>query len=270
MAVRALIVGGRGGIGTGFRELLLRSPANAVLSTSRDAWWATQQQSERHHTFQMDATKESDFEGLASKLKDMKFHPNVVIVATGILKPRDDASVRPETSIKKISPDLIWQNVEKNVLPTALALKLIMADKDVVPPSQDVGVFAALSAKVGSISDNETGGWLSYRMSKAAVNQLIKSATSDQEFARKRPGWKFLAVHPGTVQTELSDPYYGKKGDKLISDVSVQLDPAAYNYMTKEVACRAMWQNLLERALASDPGIRNGRLYDYCGQEIPP
>ena len=38
----------------------------------------------------------------------------------------------------------------------------------------ELSIFAVLSAKVGSITDNFLGGWYSYRASKAALNQIIK------------------------------------------------------------------------------------------------
>ena len=66
-------------------------------------------------------------------------------------------------------------------------------------------VFATLSARVGSIGDNGLGGWYSYRASKAALNQLLRTAAI--EVARRRPQAVLLALHPGTVRTALSGPF---------------------------------------------------------------
>ena len=66
-------------------------------------------------------------------------------------------------------------------------------------------VVAVLSARVGSITDNRLGGWYSYRASKAALNMVLKSASV--EFARRFPGVKLLAFHPGTTDTKLSQPF---------------------------------------------------------------
>jgi len=68
-------------------------------------------------------------------------------------------------------------------------------------------LFAALSARVGSIEDNRLGGWYAYRMSKAALNMAIR--TLAVEWARHRPPIRALALHPGTVDTDLSAPFQG-------------------------------------------------------------
>ena len=72
-------------------------------------------------------------------------------------------------------------------------------------PRQGRCVFAVLSARVGSIADNHLGGWYSYRASKAALNQVLRTAAI--EAARRRPDSVFLALHPGTVRTPLSSPF---------------------------------------------------------------
>jgi NAD(P)-dependent dehydrogenase (short-subunit alcohol dehydrogenase family) len=77
-------------------------------------------------------------------------------------------------------------------------------------------VFAAVSARVGSISDNRLGGWASYRMSKAALNMLLKTASI--EHARTRPESVVVALHPGTVATDLSQPFTRRvEPEKLFS-----------------------------------------------------
>ena len=71
-------------------------------------------------------------------------------------------------------------------------------------------IFAFLSAKVGSIGDNRLGGWYSYRASKAALNMLVKTASI--EVKRSNPEALLVAVHPGTVQSKLSQPFAKKSG----------------------------------------------------------
>ena len=75
-------------------------------------------------------------------------------------------------------------------------------------------VFVSVSARVGSIGDNHLGGWYSYRASKTALNQLIKTASI--ELARSFPDHVSVAVHPGTVATKLSQPF-SKAGLKLLT-----------------------------------------------------
>ena len=66
-------------------------------------------------------------------------------------------------------------------------------------------IFAALSARVGSVSDNQLGGWYAYRASKSALNMIIKSASI--EVARKNPKAIIVGLHPGTVDSNLSKPF---------------------------------------------------------------
>ena len=77
-------------------------------------------------------------------------------------------------------------------------------------------VFAALSARVGSIGNNRLGGWYAYRASKAALNMILK--TLSIELARRNPSAICVGLHPGTVDTRLSGPFQrGVPGDKLFS-----------------------------------------------------
>ena len=69
-------------------------------------------------------------------------------------------------------------------------------------------VMAVLSAKVGSIEDNRLGGWYGYRSSKAALNMMIKTAAI--ELKRTNPNLALIAMHPGTVSSNLSKPFGGE------------------------------------------------------------
>jgi NAD(P)-dependent dehydrogenase (short-subunit alcohol dehydrogenase family) len=66
-------------------------------------------------------------------------------------------------------------------------------------------IYAKLSARVGSISDNKKGGWYGYRASKAALNMLLQTAAI--ELQRKNPELKVIALQPGTVKSKLSQPF---------------------------------------------------------------
>ena len=83
------------------------------------------------------------------------------------------------------------------------------------------GVLAMLSAKVGSIGDNRLGGWYSYRASKAALNMLIKTAAI--EVKRSQPNAVLLALHPGTVNSRLSQPFRGSEIGRPASDAADDL-----------------------------------------------
>jgi NAD(P)-dependent dehydrogenase (short-subunit alcohol dehydrogenase family) len=107
-------------------------------------------------------------------------------------------------------------------------------------------VFATLSAKVGSIADNRLGGWYGYRAAKAALNQLVRTASI--ELARSHPQAVCVALHPGTVDTALSRPF---------SRNGLTVRPP------EEAAAR-----LLAVLLALTPE-RTGRLIDHSGDDLP-
>jgi len=115
-------------------------------------------------------------------------------------------------------------------------------------PSQ--AVWSTMSARVGSISDNQLGGWYSYRASKAAVNQMTKTFDN---YLRTAAGDKAMAIalHPGTVKTGLSEEFWGNvKEGKLF-----EVDYAA--------------ERLCEVVKMMDIGQR-GRCWDWKGEEVPP
>lgn len=108
------------------------------------------------------------------------------------------------------SPEKSWQELDAGKLARAFALNAIgpaLIMKHVLPrlPPKGRSVFATLSARVGSIGDNRLGGWYAYRASKAALNQLVRTAAV--ELARRRPEALCVALHPGTVATPLSAPF---------------------------------------------------------------
>lgn len=122
----------------------------------------------------------------------------LVIDATGLL--HDDRQ----------EPEKSWRQLDAANLARAFALNAIgpaLIMKHVLPrlPRSGKTVFATLSARVGSIGDNRLGGWYSYRASKAALNQLVRTAAV--ELARRSPNAICVALHPGTVATALSAPF---------------------------------------------------------------
>lgn len=125
---------------------------------------------------------------------------DLVIVATGVL--HDEASgIRPERSLRAIDPAVMARVLAINTIGPALIAKHALP----LLPKDRRTVFAALSARVGSIGDNRLGGWHSYRASKAALNMLI--ANFAIEMARTHPHAIIAGLHPGTVDTALSGPF---------------------------------------------------------------
>ena len=122
----------------------------------------------------------------------------LVIDATGFL--HDDRQ-RPEKSWRQLDAGNLARSFALNAIGPALIMKHVLP----LLPRSGKAVFATLSARVGSIGDNRLGGWYSYRASKAALNQLVRTAAV--ELARRSPEGICIALHPGTVATALSAPF---------------------------------------------------------------
>ncbi len=132
-----------------------------------------------------------------------------LIITTGMLH---DVIQGPEKSWRDLDPSKLSRSFAINAIAPALVIK------QAIPlfPRRGRVEIAALSARVGSISDNRTGGWHGYRASKAALNQLIK--TISIELARSHPELICVALHPGTVDTGMSKPFQrGVAPEKLFT-----------------------------------------------------
>ncbi len=123
---------------------------------------------------------------------------DLVIVATGVLQPDGRP---PEKSWRDLDPASLARIFALNASGPALVAKHFLP----LLPREGRAVFAALSARVGSIGDNRLGGWYGYRASKAALNMLLRTLAI--ELARKRPDAVCVGLHPGTVDTALSRPF---------------------------------------------------------------
>ena len=122
----------------------------------------------------------------------------MVVVATGILH---QDGVSPEKTLKALDPAAMATVFSVNAIGPALVAKHFVP----LLAREGRSVFAALSARVGSIGDNRLGGWYAYRASKAALNQILR--TLSIEVARSRPEAIVVGLHPGTVATGLSRPF---------------------------------------------------------------
>ncbi|MBT8135815.1 MAG: SDR family NAD(P)-dependent oxidoreductase [Gammaproteobacteria bacterium] len=124
---------------------------------------------------------------------------DLVIVASGIL--HDGERLQPEKSMRDLDAATMQEVFAINTVGPALIarhfLPLLRRDRK--------AVFAALSARVGSIGDNRLGGWASYRMSKAALNMLLRTLAIEQ--TRRAADSVVVGLHPGTVASGLSAPF---------------------------------------------------------------
>jgi NAD(P)-dependent dehydrogenase (short-subunit alcohol dehydrogenase family) len=182
----ALVIGASGGIGGALLNACAADPLCArTIGLSR------------HSTPALDLTDEASIAHAVDNLKPLApFHR--IMIATGALSLN---GMGPEKKLADLQADQLIAAFTINSIGPALILKHITA---LVPRDQQC-VIGILSARVGSISDNRAGGWYSYRASKAALNMLIR--TSAIELARKYPKLILTALHPGTVATQLSQPY---------------------------------------------------------------
>jgi NAD(P)-dependent dehydrogenase (short-subunit alcohol dehydrogenase family) len=184
--VHAVIIGASGGIGAAFADLLESdSRVTRVTRLSRATGFDL-----------------SDPASISAAAAALAAPPHLVITATGLL--HDDSfipPIAPERDLRQLSAAAFARNFAINATGPALVAQAFLP---LVPPKTRT-VFAALSARVGSISDNRLGGWHAYRASKAALNQLIRTIAI--ETARKNPHATVLGLHPGTVDTGLSKPF---------------------------------------------------------------
>ncbi|MEM9249691.1 MAG: SDR family NAD(P)-dependent oxidoreductase [Pseudomonadota bacterium] len=218
---RALVIGSSGGIGAAMvRALSARGTAVDTLSRRDDG---------------LDVTEPSSVTRLMGAL-DGPYE--LIFVATGQLS---GAGRRPEKSIAEVSAEAIEAQVRINAIGPMIvlqqALRLVAKDS----PS----IFAALSARVGSIGDNRLGGWHSYRASKAALNMLIHGAAL--ELRRTHPQACAVCLHPGTVATPFTAAY-------AKSHRTVPPDTAAANLL---------------QVLDGLTPAQSGRFFDSTGAEIP-
>lgn len=135
--------------------------------------------------------------------------PDIVIVATGRLHGH---GLQPEKSMRVLDADTLMESYRINAIGPALIAKHVLPKL----PRDRKSVFAALSARVSSISDNRSGGWHAYRASKAALNMLIRNCSI--ELAVRNPNAVCVTLHPGTVDTNMSKPFQSHvPSEKLFS-----------------------------------------------------
>ena len=163
----------------------------------------------------------------------------LLVVATGFLHGQQG---QPERSLTQLDAAYLEHVFKINTLGPALVMKHFLP----LLPKTGPCVAGFVSARVGSIGDNALGGWYGYRASKAALNQLVKTASI--ELTRRNRQSVCVALHPGTVDTALSQPF---------AKTGLKVRPA------EEAA-----SDLLRVIHALTPAD-TGALVDYQGQTLP-
>ncbi|MBG6222070.1 MULTISPECIES: SDR family NAD(P)-dependent oxidoreductase [unclassified Janthinobacterium] len=184
----ALVIGASGGIGAAFVDLLAAMPRCASVCGLH-----------RHSTPRIDFADENSIAEAARELSSRRnFH--LIINAAGMLH---DGTVMPEKRLADLNYQQMQTIFQTNTMGPALLMRHFLPLLD-----GERAIMAMLSAKVGSIGDNQLGGWYSYRASKAALNMLVKTAAI--ELARSQKHSVLVALHPGTVSSRLSQPFRGE------------------------------------------------------------
>lgn len=183
----ALVVGANGGIGTAICDQLSEMEnCISVVKLDRGVYPEFDLRDEQS------IAKVTD----GFRAKGMLF--DLVFDATGALEIEGE---RPEKSIRELDPLTMAAHFSINAIGPALLIKHLSQ----IQPRSGRTIFATLGARVGSIEDNQLGGWISYRAAKAAQNQIIKTAAI--ELSRKNPSSICVSLHPGTVDTKLTRKY---------------------------------------------------------------
>jgi len=165
-----------------------------------------------------------------------------LIIALGLLHA---PGIAPEKAFRQLDAEAMAAVFAANAITPALILRHMLP----LLPRNAPGFAAAISARVGSISDNRLGGWVSYRASKAALNQVIRCAAI--EFARTHKQATIIGLHPGTVDSALSAPFQGNVPEGKL--------------FTPETSAAHLW-----RVIHGATPAQSGRCFAWDGAEIAP
>lgn len=227
----AVIIGASGGIGAALEAALIDEAAFEVVhgfARSRTG---------PHH---IDLLDEKSIAAAAAHVASGP-SPTLVVVATGLLHAQGNG---PEKALRDLDPDWLAHVYAVNAIGPTLIAKHFLP----IMPKSGRTVFAALSARVGSISDNRLGGWYGYRASKAALNMLVSNLAIEER--RRNDRAIVVTLHPGTVDTALSRPF----------QANVQ---AARLFDPERAALQLL--DVIEGLKISD----SGKLFDFQGEPIP-
>ena len=220
---RALEFGASGGIGQAFSRFLEdKLGSENVVNVSRS----------------FDGFEISDEEKILKFSESIEGSFNLIINATGVLQTTEEG---PEKTINVVKQKSMIDMMTINAIGPALLLKNFSKKLD----KTKFSVFVNLSARVGSITDNRLGGWISYRSSKAALNQIIK--TSSIEINRRNKNAICVGLHPGTVKTRFTEKFQNTT-ETISPDESVE-----------------MMMKVVENLSVDD----NGYCFAYDGKVIP-
>jgi len=238
--INAAVIGASGGIGNAVVHQLDACAAVAkVIRLSRSQGTAAYPEGS---ALPLDLLNEESIANAAAAIKATTGPLHLVFVATGIL--HDGGALKPEKTWRSLSGSALEKAFQINAAGPALVAKHFLP----LLASNRKSAFGVLSARVSSIDDNRLGGWHAYRASKAALNMIMK--TLSIELSRRNPHALCVGLHPGTVDTALSEPFQSGVPDGAL------FQPAQ--------SARALL-TVLDRLSPKE----SGNLYAWDGAQIP-
>jgi NAD(P)-dependent dehydrogenase (short-subunit alcohol dehydrogenase family) len=205
----AIVVGANGAIGSAVvAALSADGGVDCVYAISREPRLETAHPKVR--LLQSDSSEASIvrvIEHIRSAVDGEALNIETIVVASGLLH---DTTLEPEKRLEQLSSEQTMRVFEVNTLMPMLWMQGFSR----LFSKRHAAKIAVLSARVGSITDNRLGGWYTYRSSKAALNMMLKTLAI--EFARRFPGIKVCAFHPGTTRSPLSEPFRGRLPEEKI------------------------------------------------------
>ncbi|OUL20236.1 cell-cell signaling protein [Nostoc sp. RF31YmG] len=203
--VNTLIVGASQGIGLGFvKKLLLDERISKIYATYRQPDSAFElinlasEHPERLICLSLDITEELQIAEAIQQISSQVKKLHLVVNCVGLLH---EGTLQPEKSLKQTNSENLLRYFQINSIGAVLLAKHLLP----LFKHGERSVFASISAKIGSIGDNQLGGWYGYRASKAALNMLMRTAAI--EYGRSSPKTLVVTLHPGTTDTRLSQPF---------------------------------------------------------------
>lgn len=268
-----VVNGSSRGIGLQFVTSLVERTKGKIIACCRTPSAATElnklasEYPDRVQVLPLDVEDQSSIDDLASNIAHNYQRVDALFNVAGILGDGGKTTPGPERSLANIEREWMEKTMAVNVIgPTMLtkalsplmrttgrrSVKMTVEGSNnkpleiALPADRPPSVIANLSARVGSISDNRLGGWYSYRMSKAALNQATKTLGLEL----KRQGTWIVALHPGTTNTDLSKPFQGNVKEGRLFPVDFTVD------------------QLLD--VVESMGDKNtGGFYDWAGKALP-
>ncbi len=220
---QVLIIGASGGIGFAMTRLLLEQGKRVIATVRSDDTKNSARLKTLHDKYNeqivyvtMDVTRQISIENAFTEIQNFTDLLHLIINCTGLLHHGN--ALQPEKRLEDVNADNLAESFSVNATAPLLIARYALP----LLRHKQRSVLSNISARVGSISDNRMGGWYAYRAAKAAQNMITKTIAI--ELSRRSPNTICVGLHPGTVDTALSQPFQKnlKPGQLTTPEQSVQ------------------------------------------------